>query len=251
MTMETHPENTNEEKDMSSPYPSPPDVEMSADVDLSPQLLEELRAQDKSACRRTFVLILVILFVGLCMIIAIVTLRFTQNSSSTNLEALTLNPDTFNPTSAPSAYVSTDYPTFIPTTLRPTFPPVPPLPTRFPTKMIFPTKKPSVSNAVGSRGPTMRVSLGGIPTKPLVNTAKPTSVEYAIIRNVALEGGAEFLRPNSYQSKALRWLEQSSWVSSSGMQMIQRYTLACISFATTNITHKHAYPARPKMEECD
>jgi len=267
--METHPENVDEAQENPSPYPSPPDVETSEDVDLHPQLLEELREQDKAACRRTMILVLVILFVGICMIIAIVTLRFTQSSSSTSSQALTWIPATFDPTTSPSVYVSTDYPTFIPTTLLPTFPPVPPMPTRFPTKMIIPTKKPSlsmmpnivgsrgpttvgsrgpttISTTVGSRGPTMRVTPN--PTKTMTTTAEPTTVEYSIVRDVALEGGAEFLRPNSYQSKALRWLEQNSWVSSSGMQMIQRYTLACISIATTNVSHRFANPARTQWK---
>jgi hypothetical protein len=54
-----------------------------------------------------------------------------------------------------------------------------------------------------------------------------------VILPVAIFGGEEFLDPNSYQSQALSWLEGNANVGSySDKQIIQRYALASIYFAT-------------------
>eukprot|EP00543_Licmophora_paradoxa_P005008 CAMPEP_0202444256 /NCGR_PEP_ID=MMETSP1360-20130828/3394_1 /ASSEMBLY_ACC=CAM_ASM_000848 /TAXON_ID=515479 /ORGANISM="Licmophora paradoxa, Strain CCMP2313" /LENGTH=680 /DNA_ID=CAMNT_0049060207 /DNA_START=73 /DNA_END=2115 /DNA_ORIENTATION=+ len=58
-----------------------------------------------------------------------------------------------------------------------------------------------------------------------------------ILSSVALQGGAEFNDPNSYQSQALRFVEQfrSTEVL---LEMIQYYALACIFFATNGKSNK-------------
>ena len=58
----------------------------------------------------------------------------------------------------------------------------------------------------------------------------------AVIRPVALFEGVEFLDPDSYQSKALDWLRNSDLEPYSDAKLIQRYALACVWFATFNVT---------------
>ena len=54
-----------------------------------------------------------------------------------------------------------------------------------------------------------------------------------VILGVALQGGAEFQNPSSYQSKALLWLQQDGLSSSlNSSRLVQRYALASVYHAT-------------------
>lgn len=71
---------------------------------------------------------------------------------------------------------------------------------------------------------------GPFPTQPTA----PLSVRDVLLQ-VALFGGDEFKDTNTYQSKALAWLEQSFEGQYTDFAIIQRYTLACIYFATSSV----------------
>lgn len=101
-----------------------------------------------------------------------------------------------------------------PTTPQPVTPPTPP-PVDEPTPApIVPTVPPTTSPPVSTPAPTTRSVLD-------------------IILPVAKFGGEEFEDPDSYQSKALSWLEGNANVGSySDEQIIQRYALASIYYST-------------------
>lgn len=69
-------------------------------------------------------------------------------------------------------------------------------------------------------------------------TAAPTSELYSIIRNFSLYNGAEFDDPESYQSKALAWIEDSGVpaadtnLADTDDRVVQRFALACIYYAS-------------------
>jgi hypothetical protein len=73
---------------------------------------------------------------------------------------------------------------------------------------------------------------------PPGSTAAPTSEISSIVRNFALNNGVEFDDPDSYQSKALAWIEDSGVPSltvnlaSADDRVVQRYALACIYYAS-------------------
>lgn len=69
-------------------------------------------------------------------------------------------------------------------------------------------------------------------TKPVSSTPAPTShtVEN-VIRNVALFRGREF-KNATYQLQALNWLKANASLSMTDAQLVQRYALACIFYAT-------------------
>jgi hypothetical protein len=60
----------------------------------------------------------------------------------------------------------------------------------------------------------------------------------SIVRNFALNNGVEFDDPDSYQSKALAWIEDSGVPSlrvnlaNADDRVVQRYALACIYYAS-------------------
>jgi hypothetical protein len=65
--------------------------------------------------------------------------------------------------------------------------------------------------------------------------AAPASRVEQVVLSVALSNGAEFVNPESYQSKALAWLEGSNTDGLSDQRIIQRYSLGCIFFATNGV----------------
>jgi hypothetical protein len=55
-----------------------------------------------------------------------------------------------------------------------------------------------------------------------------------IIRSEALEDGREFFSSSNYQSRALEWMMRSDIpVTVTDTQLIQRYSLACLYYATS------------------
>lgn len=53
---------------------------------------------------------------------------------------------------------------------------------------------------------------------------------------VALFGGTEFVDPESYQSKAFDWLDSSFQSNFTDDELVQRYALASIYFATNGVS---------------
>jgi hypothetical protein len=230
--------------------PDQPPISDKAELD---PILRQLQDQDKMAMRRTIVIVAAILIVGAAAIGTVLGIVLTSNNTSSSSASVAF---TYGPTIAPSE--STDYPTFAPTT---------PPPTTKPTFFRRPSTSPaglgfrpsfwvdisqngthSNSTKNSSRVPTQSpvrapVAIPG-PTAP--TTPKPTkpptiSPIRRVLTNVSLHGGAEFNSPKSYQSKALAWLEGSSQ-SYTRYQLIQRYALGCIHFATSGIIHRFANP---------
>jgi hypothetical protein len=67
-------------------------------------------------------------------------------------------------------------------------------------------------------------------------TARPTSVVQGIIEQVALQGGAEFDDPTSFQSLSLEWLEGNANIATYTRQkIVQRYVCGCVHFATSGV----------------
>lgn len=70
------------------------------------------------------------------------------------------------------------------------------------------------------------------------STAAPTTEIGSIVRNFALNNGVEFDDPDSYQSKALAWIESAGVPSltinlaNADDRVVQRYALACIYYAS-------------------
>ena len=61
-------------------------------------------------------------------------------------------------------------------------------------------------------------------------TASPTA---NFLWSIALQGGAEFVDPNSYQSLAFNWVTNTTDLgTSNNTQIVQRYALACFYFST-------------------
>jgi hypothetical protein len=80
------------------------------------------------------------------------------------------------------------------------------------------------------------------PAGPYEPTTAPMGAPFfvsptqTLILSVALQGGAEFNDPASYQSKALTWLISGSAAQwSDAQQVVQRYALACIFYATNAV----------------
>lgn len=82
---------------------------------------------------------------------------------------------------------------------------------------------------------------------PVADTFPPVDLSLTptakLISTIAIFGGSEFTDPNSYQSKALAWLEGQISVSParqtvpdfSDERLVQRYALACIYYATNGV----------------
>lgn len=161
-----------------------------------------------------------------------------------------------SPTAAPVAVappstfpVALTSPTFTPIdTLAPsemsvvtTSPTGTPMKTSSPSAAPVETDAPVVAPVQASPFPTVTS------TAPPVEIVNPTATPAAItpvpslsrvarlILSVALFGGGEFVDPASYQSQALVWLEGSSTDGLSDARIIQRYSLACIYFATFQV----------------
>lgn len=71
-------------------------------------------------------------------------------------------------------------------------------------------------------------------------TTTPTSALLGVIKSAALQGGDEFLDTNSYQYKALLYMQDIDAASDTAFtdeQLIQRYALACIFISTNKVEH--------------
>lgn len=67
-------------------------------------------------------------------------------------------------------------------------------------------------------------------------TQAPTTELYTIVRARSPTNGREFRAPDSYQTRALAWLEQTSDSSIHSLdRILQRYALACIYYATNGV----------------
>jgi hypothetical protein len=75
------------------------------------------------------------------------------------------------------------------------------------------------------------------PTPVTVSTPRPTSSIRAIIEQVALQGGAEFDNPDSYQSQSLQFLEDTL-SPQTDQEYIRYYALACIFTASSGVQNK-------------
>lgn len=108
-----------------------------------------------------------------------------------------------------------------------------------------PTGAPSIVTRNPTQGPTSAptsapiITPTGTPTLPpsASPTLAPSPASYVarLIRSVALNGGDEFSNPDTYQSEALSWLEGSSIEGLNDERIIQRYSLACIYYATNQV----------------
>lgn len=88
------------------------------------------------------------------------------------------------------------------------------------------------------------------------NSPAPTTEVYDIILTHSRYHGVEFKDPNSYQSKAVRWVEQTAQLTvHTTARLVQRYALACIYYATNgveNVYTKEIFGAgntRPWIDE--
>jgi Leucine-rich repeat (LRR) protein len=67
-------------------------------------------------------------------------------------------------------------------------------------------------------------------------TAAPTSEVFDIILTHSRFHGLEFEDPNSYQSKAVKWVEQTADLTLHTVErLVQRYALACLYYATNGV----------------
>jgi Leucine-rich repeat (LRR) protein len=95
----------------------------------------------------------------------------------------------------------------------------------------------SSSNVLAPSPTTGNSNPAPAPT-PFGSTAAPTSEIASIVRNFALNNGVEFDDPDSYQSKALAWIEDTGVPSltinlaNADDRVVQRYALACIYYAS-------------------
>lgn len=71
-------------------------------------------------------------------------------------------------------------------------------------------------------------------------SAAPTSEIFDIILTHARFHGVEFQDPNSYQSKAAKWVEQTAQLGvHTPQRLLQRYALACIYYATNGVENAY------------
>lgn len=92
---------------------------------------------------------------------------------------------------------------------------------------------PTTQTSPPTPAPTPAPIIPGVPTP--IPTAAPTSVVFSLVSQFALQGGAELQDPNSYQAKAVGWLEGDvGWTTT--QQLKQRYVLSCLWFATNGVS---------------
>jgi hypothetical protein len=146
----------------------------------------------------------------------------------------------------PAPVVATATPTMAPAeTPAPTMPPV--VVTATPTAAPVATPQPTPAPVVTTPAPVVvaqptpaPVAIALPTTTPIAGTSSPTPgtgecTVTDLILSVALQGGAEFVDPASYQSKALDWLCASNVTGLSDERVVQRYALASIYYATYEV----------------
>ena len=71
-------------------------------------------------------------------------------------------------------------------------------------------------------------------------SSAPTSEVFDIIMSYARYHGLEFQNPDSYQSKAKNWVEQTALPGvHSPERLVQRYALACLYYATNGVSNRY------------
>lgn len=105
-------------------------------------------------------------------------------------------------------------------------------PTENPT--VEPTSSPTDSpTSSPTSQPTIRATM--LPTLSPTFASTPNNRAMRVINPVALFNGIEFEDPESYQSKALAWLESSNLDPFNDDELVQRYALATIYYATNGV----------------
>lgn len=170
------------------------------------QFIAHLEQQKQASSRRTLIIVAVILLVGVVVIGTVLGITLTKNESNTST---TMKP-TFSPTSITSPVASPVAPALAE---NPTSSPVSPV-----------TAAPSPRPVTAS--PTV-----------ITGSAAPTMTIFGVLQSVALNGGAEFLNSTSYQSMARTSIVLSFRVFEE-WQIVQRYALGCIYFATFGVMHQ-------------
>jgi hypothetical protein len=84
------------------------------------------------------------------------------------------------------------------------------------------------------------------PTRPSTSAPTISVPDYVeqVILSVSIFGGSEFDDSQSYQSRALKWLQadatdENGQLRMSDRRLVQRYALACIYFATNAVPHAY------------
>ena len=180
----------------------------------------------------------------------------TESPSIAPIAATAPRPSSPAPSNGPTTPVPTPNPTMSPTatletalpSTQPTTDPTTSLKTLNPTSSQSPTMTPS-ANVPKTLGPSLSPTAPPQTTGPssgftsnaktLQPTTRPSGTQpqdvESVIRSVAIQGGAEFSDPNSYQSRALEWMQQNAHIDQfSTAQIVQRYALASIFFSTNS-----------------
>ena len=146
-------------------------------------------------------------------------------------EPSTSQPTTTTPsTTQPTTTTSTKQPTTTTSTTQPTT-------TTSTTKPTTTTSTNQPTATTSTNQPTTTTSTNQPPTTTSTTT-QPTTTSMSsteeLIRNTALDGGAALADPNSSQSQALKWLENSAFIQTNpaDRRIIQRYVLATLYFST-------------------
>ena len=95
------------------------------------------------------------------------------------------------------------------------------------------------------------------PVTPTTETAAPTNEVYDILLSHARFHGVEFEDPNSYQSRAARWVGETAQLGvHTPERLVQRYALASLYYATNGVANEFTdeifgfgNPPRPWIDE--
>ncbi|CAB9513332.1 leucine rich repeat [Seminavis robusta] len=100
--------------------------------------------------------------------------------------------------------------------------------------------------------------VGGVVNLGTTSTPAPTTEVYDIILTHSRYHGLEFEDINSYQSKAVAWVESTADLSlHTAARLVQRYALACLYYATNSVENFHTIEifgegnVRPWIDETD
>jgi Leucine-rich repeat (LRR) protein len=197
------------EKTSATPPPGSADDD-DHEESLPRQFIEHLERQKQIAGRRTILIVIAVLLVGAAVIGTVLGITLTKNESNSS------------------------------TTMKPTLSPSLPPSKTSPVAPAF-AEKPTSSPVVSSARPAI--------TSPTFAAASlaPTTAILGVIQSVALNGGAEFLNTTSYQIKARSAVVLSNRVDED-WQVIQRYALGCIYFATYGVMHQFTIGTETKWK---
>ena len=82
--------------------------------------------------------------------------------------------------------------------------------------------------------------------RPRVGTAKKVSVD--VIAAVSVLGGAEFDDPNSYQNRALEYVQVTRGLSTVNEEFKVYYGLACVYLASSGVHNKYTLARFPELD---